>query len=81
MSVDSHAELMAWRQRLLDHGVQATPVVDHGGVSYSVYFPDPNDVLLELTDQTRELAENDAAEAARMVGGWTKAHGKRMSVH
>ena len=81
MSVDSHEELTAWRQRLLDHGVQVTPVVDHGGVWFSIYFPDPNGVLLELTYQARELTETDAADAARMVGEWTKAHGQRMSVH
>jgi hypothetical protein len=38
MSVDSHEELMAWRQRLLDHGVHVSPVVDHGGIWYSIYF-------------------------------------------
>lgn len=81
MSVESHDALMAWRQRLLDHGVPVTPVVDHGGVWFSIYFPDPNDVLLELTYQARPLTERDASEAARMVGEWTAAHGQRMAVH
>ena len=81
MSVGSHEELMAWRQRLLDHGVQVTPVVDHDGVWYSIYFPDPNDILLELTYQARQLTEDDAAKAAQMVGEWTKAHGQQMAVH
>jgi catechol 2,3-dioxygenase-like lactoylglutathione lyase family enzyme len=81
MSVGSHEELMAWRQRLLDHDVQVSPVVDHDGVWFSIYFPDPNDILLELTYQARDLTEDDAANAATMVGEWTKAHGQRMAVH
>jgi glyoxylase I family protein len=81
MSVGSQDELTAWRQRLLDHDVQVTPVVDHDGVWYSIYFADPNGVLLELTYQARALTEDDAANAAHMVGEWTKAHGQRMAVH
>jgi catechol 2,3-dioxygenase-like lactoylglutathione lyase family enzyme len=81
MSVDSYDELMAWRQRLLDHAVKVSPVVDHGGIWFSIYFPDPNDVLLELTYQARELTADDAEQAANMVGEWTKAHGQRMTLH
>jgi catechol 2,3-dioxygenase-like lactoylglutathione lyase family enzyme len=81
MSVDSYDDLMAWRQRLLDHGVQVSPVVDHGGVWFSIYFPDPNDVLLELTYQARALTADDATQAAQMVGEWTKAHGQKMALH
>ncbi len=81
MSVESHEALMAWRQRLLDHGVAVSPVVDHDGVWFSIYFPDPNDVLLELTFQARALTASDAADAAHMVGEWTAAHGQRMAVH
>lgn len=81
MNVDSHDELMAWRQRLLDHDVPVSPVVDHGGIWFSIYFPDPNNVLLELTYQARSLTEDDAAQAAKMVGEWTKAHGQRMALH
>jgi len=81
MSVDSHDDLMAWRKRLLDHGIQVSPVVDHGGIWFSIYFTDPNDVLLELTYQARELNGDDAKQAAQMVGEWTKAHGQRMALH
>jgi catechol 2,3-dioxygenase-like lactoylglutathione lyase family enzyme len=81
MSVDSHEELMAWRQRLLDHGVHVSPVVDHGGIWYSIYFPDPNDVVLELTYQARDLNSDDAKQAAQMVGEWTKSHGQKMALH
>jgi glyoxylase I family protein len=79
MSVDSHDELKAWRKRLIEHGVQVTPIVDHGGIWYSIYFADPNDVLLEFTYQARDLNADDAKQAADMVGEWTKAHGQRMA--
>lgn len=78
MSVESHDALLAWRQRLIDHGVQVTPVVDHGGVWFSIYFTDPNDVLLELTYQARALTDDDAHEAAAMVREWTQARGQRL---
>jgi len=81
LSVDSYEDLMSWRQRLLDHGVKVSPVVDHGGIWHSIYFPDPNDILLELTYQARALTSDDAKDAARMVGEWTKAHGQRMTLH
>ena len=58
-----------------------SPVVDHGGIWFSIYFPDPNDVLLEFTYQARELNGDDAKQAAQMVGEWTKAHGQRMALH
>lgn len=81
MSVESHDDLQVWRQRLLAHGVPVTPIVDHFGVWYSIYFSDPNDILLELTYQARALTADDAAQAAHMVGEWTRAHGQRMAVH
>jgi len=81
LSVESYDDLMDWRQRLLDHGVKVSPVVDHDGIWHSIYFPDPNDVLLELTYQARTLTDEDAQRAARLVGEWTKAHGQRMALH
>jgi catechol 2,3-dioxygenase-like lactoylglutathione lyase family enzyme len=81
MSVDSYDDLVAWRQRLLDRGVRVTEIVDHGGVWYSIYFPDPNDVVLELTYQARALNADDAEQAVWMVGEWTRTHGQRMGAH
>lgn len=80
MSVDSHDELLAWRQRLIDHGVHPTPVTESSGTWYSIYFPDPNGILLELTYQARELGPGDAAAAARAVDEWTRARGQKMTV-
>lgn len=70
MSVDSYEELLAWRKRLKSFGVEVTPVVDHDGVWQSIYFMDPNRVLLELTYQARELTEADADNAAKLMGEW-----------
>lgn len=72
MGVDSRAELDAWRDRLRRRGVAVSDVVDHDGVWYSIYFLDPNDVLLEFTYQTRELTEDDAAAARTMVADWLR---------
>jgi catechol 2,3-dioxygenase-like lactoylglutathione lyase family enzyme len=71
MSVDSYEDLLAWRKRLKSFGVEVTPVVDHDGVWQSIYFMDPNRVLLELTYQARELTKADADKAAKMVEEWT----------
>jgi catechol 2,3-dioxygenase-like lactoylglutathione lyase family enzyme len=71
LSVDSYEDLLAWRKRLKSFGVEVTPVVDHDGVWQSIYFMDPNRVLLELTYQARELTKADADKAAKMVEEWT----------
>jgi glyoxylase I family protein len=76
MSVDSFDDLLAWRKRLKEQGVEVTPVVDHDGTWKSIYFHDPNRVLLELTYQARELNEDDAQKAQGMVAEWTSAHGR-----
>jgi glyoxylase I family protein len=70
MSVDTRQELDEWHARLREHGIQVTDVVDHDGVWYSIYFMDPNDVLLELTYQSRALTADDAAAAHAMVEEW-----------
>ncbi len=72
MSVDSREEIDAWRNRLKEHGVGVTDVVDHGGIWYSIYFMDPNGVLLEFTYQARDLNADDASQAHAMVEEWTK---------
>lgn len=73
MSVDSRAALDDWLARLREHGVEVTDVVDHGGIWYSIYFMDPNGVLLEFTHQTRALAPADAEAARAMVEDWLRS--------
>ncbi len=52
-------ELQAKRAQLIAKGVKVTPVVDHDW-AHSIYFKDPNGVLLEYCAYTRALNESDA---------------------
>jgi len=65
-----------YRQRLRDHGIQCSPVINHDrsvyGVSEevtddvfirSVYFFDPDGILLEFACWTDELTEADVSHA------------------
>ena len=70
MNVESHEALLAWRERLQSHGVDVTDVVNHDDVWYSIYFLDPNRVLLEFTYQSRRLTDEDASAADAMVAEW-----------
>lgn len=73
--VDSEQQLLAWRRALKEKGIDVSHVVDHDGVWKSIYFPDPNGLVLELTFQARALDASDADKAARMVADWNLAHG------
>ena len=54
----------ATRAELIAKGVRVTPVVDHEWMK-SIYFKDPNGLLLEYACWTRELADDDARMQAR----------------
>jgi catechol-2,3-dioxygenase len=45
-------ELHAKRSELIAKGVKVTPIVDHDWI-LSIYFKDPNGLLLEYAAQTR----------------------------
>lgn len=48
-------DLLALRQRLVEHGVEVTPVIDHT-IIYSIYFDDPvNGAALEASVWVRDL--------------------------
>ena len=51
-------ELEAKRAELIGKGVRVTPVVDHEWMK-SIYFKDPNNVMLEYACYTRSLTEDD----------------------
>jgi catechol 2,3-dioxygenase-like lactoylglutathione lyase family enzyme len=54
-NVGSVEELLELRQRLVEHGVDVTPVVDHT-VIYSIYFNDPvNQASLEASVWVRDI--------------------------
>jgi catechol 2,3-dioxygenase-like lactoylglutathione lyase family enzyme len=55
---NSVVELQAIRKRLLDYGVEVTAIADHEWCK-SIYFRDPNGMLLEYCATVRPLGEED----------------------
>lgn len=73
IETDSIENVAAMRERLAEHGVEATPLVDHGFVR-SIYFFDPNGLRLEIAARTEEpgfLAEA-AGEAHAILQEWNR---------
>jgi glyoxylase I family protein len=70
LSVESDKELAMWRQRLSDHGVAVSDVVNHDDIWHSIYFSDPNDIRLELTYQLRPLTTDEAMEGEDAIQKW-----------
>jgi catechol 2,3-dioxygenase-like lactoylglutathione lyase family enzyme len=66
--VDSLEALHAKRAELLAKGVRVTPVVDHEWMQ-SIYFKDPNGILLEYACWTRALGDDDARMQVRATIG------------
>src|SRR5688500_5983634 len=62
--VDSEAALLEKRAQLLAKGVKVTPVVDHEWMK-SIYFKDPNGLMLEYAVQTRALGDDDRVMQVR----------------
>jgi catechol 2,3-dioxygenase-like lactoylglutathione lyase family enzyme len=62
--VDSQEALEAKRAELIAKGVKVTPVVDHEWMR-SIYFKDPNGVMLEYAWWCRELGPDDAVMQVR----------------
>lgn len=62
---DSHEALVAKRAALLAKGVKVSPIVDHEGWVQSIYFKDPNGLLLEYAWQSRTLGADDTDMVVR----------------
>jgi catechol 2,3-dioxygenase-like lactoylglutathione lyase family enzyme len=62
--VPSVAALEAKRAELIAKGVKVTPVVDHEWMR-SIYFKDPNGLMLEYAVQTRPLLADDGVMQVR----------------
>ncbi len=60
----SAAELDAKRAELIGKGVKVTPVVDHEWAK-SIYFKDPNGLMLEYSYLTREFNADDGVMQPR----------------
>lgn len=61
---DSQAGLEAKRAELIRKGVKVTPIVDHEWAR-SIYFKDPNGLLLEYSYLTREFTADDGVMQTR----------------
>jgi hypothetical protein len=64
--IGSVEALEAKRAELIAKGVKVTPVVDHEWMK-SIYFKDPNNLLLEFACTTRALADDDAVMQLRFT--------------
>ena len=60
--VDSREELMAWRRRLEDQGVEIMFQIEHEVVE-SIYFRDPNGYFVEIGTYVRDLEPLDVSDA------------------
>jgi len=59
-------ELHAKRSELIAKGVKVTPIVDHDWI-LSIYFKDPNGLLLEYAAQTRAPADPQVSAGRRIT--------------
>lgn len=78
MEAESRAQMMAYKQRLEDHGIEVMGPVDHGLVE-SIYFRDPNRVNLEITCRTAQhdaIVTAEAAEAHALLADWQRRLGR-----
>ena len=66
MGVRDHADLNAWRERLIARGVEVEGPIDHE-VCSSIYFHDPNGYRLEFAAQNHQ-------EQAVFQKNWREAH-------
>jgi catechol 2,3-dioxygenase-like lactoylglutathione lyase family enzyme len=70
LDVDSKETLLAWKAHLQGRGLKVVGPVNHEDTWLSIYFSDPNGVLLELTHQARPLDADDARRARERVAAW-----------
>lgn len=73
IETDSVESVKAMQQRLAEHGVKTTPLVDHGFVR-SIYFFDPNGLRLEVAARTEKpgFLASAASEAHENLEVWNK---------
>lgn len=78
-SVESEAELLAWRERLERQGVNVSQSVRHE-ILESIYFRDPNFYPIEISRRLRDIHQPDATDAELTIdaaleleatGNWT----------
>lgn len=75
-------ELLKYRKKLLDHGIEVTDVKNHGDTTHSmgdnsdpttfvrsIYFHDPDGIRLEFAAWTRALGPQDVSHPPRDAAG------------
>ena len=67
-AVSSSAEQDRWKRRLREHGI-AFSEEDHGA-QHSIYFADPNGIMLEVTTPASAAPLQPDAHAAQRVQRW-----------
>lgn len=72
LRVESKAELERWRERLAEHGINASPVIEHEVIA-SLYFTDPNGYPMEITTQLRPFEPRDRSDADATVAAFLEA--------
>ena len=72
-AVPSAAEQEQWKQRLREHGIVFSEE-DHGA-QHSVYFADPNGIMLEVTTPASSAPLQPDAHAAQRVQRWIASLG------
>jgi len=70
-SVDTAAEQEQWKTRLREHGI-AFSEEDHG-TQHSIYFADPNGIVVEVTTPPSPRDLQPDAHAAQRVRRWIAA--------
>jgi catechol 2,3-dioxygenase-like lactoylglutathione lyase family enzyme len=70
-SVPSAAEQEHWKVRLREHGIPFSEE-DHG-TQHSIYFSDPNGIVLEVTTPASETGLQPSAPATQRVQRWIAA--------
>lgn len=68
LRLGSAAEVGAWKRRLEEHGV-AVRVEDHGGYA-SLYFSDPNGLVVELAEPSYDAGSLDLRRVREVVRRW-----------
>jgi catechol 2,3-dioxygenase-like lactoylglutathione lyase family enzyme len=71
-SLATKAELKTWRKRLVAAGIGVSDE-DHGD-QQSIYFEDPNGVMLEITAPASVKRAKANPKAAQTVASWSKRH-------
>lgn len=70
--VETHEELMAWREFLEERGVEIMYQIEHEVVE-SIYFRDPNGYFIEIGRPIREFAAIDSTDAELTLAAAVKA--------